>query len=75
MAKVRERPWRDWHLISLREPRPNVCVCGRPDHQATIRQLGEALGYDLPALSLTPEQVWNGLLDEVERLVRTGSSE
>lgn len=59
----------DWHLISLREPRPDVCEHGRPDHQVLIRQLAEALGFDLPAVSLTPEQVWNGLLDEVGRRV------
>lgn len=54
-------------LVAPREPRPHVCVCGRPDHQATIRQLAEAMGLDLPAISATPEQVWETLLGEVER--------
>lgn len=53
-----------------KRPRPHICVCGRPDHQALIRQLGEALGHDLPALPETPEQVWNRLLDEVEEMRR-----
>ncbi len=60
-----ESPWNAWRMISLRAG-PDVCVHGRPDHQVLIRQLAEALGLDLPALSLTPQQVWNGLLDEVE---------
>jgi hypothetical protein len=37
-----------------------------------IRQLAEAMGYDLPALTATPEQVWAGLLDEIERQRRSG---
>lgn len=65
-----EAPWRSWHLISAREPRPDTCDHGRPDHQALVRQLAEALGLDIPALPLSPETVWNGLLDEVERLRR-----
>lgn len=26
-----------------KRPRPHICVCGRPDHQALIRQLGEVI--------------------------------
>jgi len=32
-----------------------------------IYQLGAAMGLDLGAVAATPEQVWAGLLDEVER--------
>jgi hypothetical protein len=61
---------RDYHLLAPEEPRPDVCSHGRPDHHATLRQLAEALGIDLPALAATPEQVWAGLLGEVRRVRR-----
>jgi hypothetical protein len=35
-----------------------------------VRQLAMALGLDVPALPMSPERVWNGLLDEVEHLAR-----
>lgn len=54
----------------MQRPTPHICVCGRPDHQELLRQLGEALGLALPALPDTPEQVWNRLLDQVEELRR-----
>lgn len=64
-------PWRSWHLISVRRPSPSVCEHGRPDHQDLLRQLSiAALGVEPPALNATPEQVWNGLLDEIESLRR-----
>jgi hypothetical protein len=63
-------PWREWHLYAPREPVPDTCDHGRPDHQVMLRQLGEALGLDLPALSLSPAVVWEGLLSEVERRCR-----
>lgn len=71
------QPWRDpralvrdMPLLAPRKPRFDTCSHGRPDHQAMIRQLAEAMGYDLPAIAATPEQVWAGLLDEVERRFR-----
>jgi hypothetical protein len=67
--------WDRWSLISLREPRADTCDHGRPDHQAMVRQLAEALGLDLPALPMSPERVWNGLLDEVEHLSRAARRE
>lgn len=63
-------PWRHWHLISYRTPHPESCEHGRPDHFILIDQLARSLGLNVPALSMPPEAVWNGLLDEVERLRR-----
>ncbi len=51
-------------------PHLNTCEHGRPDHIDLVRQLGTALGHDLPAMDATPEQVWNQLLDEVEGRIR-----
>lgn len=59
-----------FHLLAPAEPRSKPCEHGRPDHNVLIRQLAEALGWDLPALFATPEQVWAGCLHEVERLRR-----
>lgn len=59
--------WRDFHLISPREPRLPIESCGHPNTIDMISQLGTAMGFDLPALDATPEQVWSGLLDEVEK--------
>ena len=59
-----------FHLIAPREPRLDTCTHGRPDHQAMIDQLAEAMGLDLGAKAATPEQVWAGLLDEIERRFR-----
>lgn len=39
-----------------------------------IRQLAEAMGYDLPAIAATPAQVWAGLLDEIERGRKGGAA-
>lgn len=67
---VYERVVRDAPLVAPRRPIPHVCVCGRPDHQALIRQLAEAMGLDLPAIAATPAQVWEALLGEVEARFR-----
>jgi hypothetical protein len=66
----RAQPPFPYHLLAPREPRLDTCTHGRPDHQAMIRQLGKAMGLDLGAINATPEQVWAGLLDEVERRFR-----
>jgi len=64
-------PWDHWQAISLRAS-IDTCEHGRPDHQIMIRQLAMALGLDeIPALPMSPERVWNGLLDEVEHLARS----
>lgn len=60
-----------FHLIAPREPRLATCTHGRPDHIDMIRQLAEAMGIGLGAVNATPEQVWAGLLDEVERRFRS----
>lgn len=58
---------RDYYLLApLSEP--DVCEHGRPDHQVLIRELADALGLDLPALSATPAQVWAGLVAHVAAL-------
>lgn len=57
-------------MVAPREPHPDVCEHGRPDHQATIRQLAEAMGLDLPAIPASPAQVWETLLCEVEARFR-----
>jgi hypothetical protein len=59
-----------YHLVSPREPRITTCSHGRPDHQRMLLQLAEAMRLDLGAMAATPEQVWAGLLDEVERRFR-----
>lgn len=59
-----------FHLLAPREPRVPVLSCGCPDHQSLIRQLAEAMGLNLGAVPATPEQVWAGLLDKVERRFR-----
>lgn len=67
---VYDRVVRDAPLVAPREPMPDVCEHGRPDHFVLIRQLGEAMGLDLPAIAATPAQVWEALLGEVERKFR-----
>jgi hypothetical protein len=62
---------RDAPAVRPRDPQPDVCEHGRPDHQVMIRQLAEAMGLDLPAIAATPAQVWEALLGEVERLARS----
>jgi hypothetical protein len=68
--QLKQLPWNHWHLLAPREPRIECCSHGRPEHQLMIRQLAEAMGYDLPAIAATPAQVWAGLLDEIERRFR-----
>lgn len=63
---MQRRIVRDAPLVAPREPLPDVCEHGRPDHQAMVRQLAEAMGLDLPAIAATPAQVWEALLCEVE---------
>jgi hypothetical protein len=65
-----QRIARDAPAVRPREPQPDVCEHGRPDHQVMIRQLAEAMGLDLPAIAATPAQVWEALLGEVERAAR-----
>ena len=67
---VYDRVVRDAPLVAPRRPIPHVCEHGRPDHQALIRQLAEAMGLDLPAIAATPAQVWEALLGEVEARFR-----
>lgn len=68
---LQRRVVRDAPMVAPRDPQPDVCDHGRPDHQAMIRQLAEAMGLNLPAIAATPAQVWETLLGEVERAVRT----
>lgn len=78
IVKVIEReskPWDTWKLISLRKGLFVPCQHGRPDHIVMIHQLARSLGLELPALDMSPERVWNGLLDEVEHQRKRGNND